>query len=124
MANPFTYIRNAIRGGIKLEDALTRAASQYDIEGATYNGEAGGTVDAITATTGLARLQNNALCVIRASGANTSTAPTFSPDGLTAKTITKLGNQSLVADDIFGTGHRIQLQYDSTNDVWELLNPA
>lgn len=87
--------------------------------------DASGTVDAITAVFVPAlTLTDEKTVIIRASGANTATNPTFSPDGLTAKTITKNGNQALAVGDIFGLNHSIILQYSSTNDVWELLNPA
>lgn len=87
---------------------------------------AGGTVDAITATmpTTITALTDQ-LCVrIIVAGANTSTTPTFAPDGLTAHTITKLGGQALRAGDLPGTKAVALLEYDSTNSRWELLNPA
>jgi hypothetical protein len=87
---------------------------------------AAGAVDAITATLPipLQALNDEQMVTIRASGANTITNPTFSPDGLTAKTITKNGNQALVIGDIFGVGHELQLKYNLANDKWELLNPS
>ena len=52
--------------------------------------DATGTVDVITATFSPAiTLADKTLCAIIASGANTSTTPTFNPNGLGAKTITK-----------------------------------
>jgi len=85
-----------------------------------------GAVDAITATLPipLQSLNDETMVTVRALGANVTTTPTFAPDGLTAKTITKNGNQALVAGDIFGAGHELQLKFNSSNDVWELLNPA
>jgi len=84
-----------------------------------------GTVDAITAVMPipLQSLNDETMVTIRASGANTVTNPTFAPDGLTAKTITKNGNQALSVGDIFGAGHELQLKYNLTNDKWELMNP-
>jgi len=86
---------------------------------------AAGTVDAITAVMPipLQSLNDETMVTIRASGANTVTNPTFAPDGLTAKTIVKNGNQALIIGDIFGAGHELQLKYNSSNDVWELINP-
>jgi len=86
---------------------------------------AAGTVDAITAVfpIPLQALNDQTMVTVRASGANTVTNPTFAPDGLTAKTITKNGNQSLSVGDIFGAGHELLLKFNSSNDVWELVNP-
>lgn len=86
---------------------------------------AAGTVDAITAAfpVTLLALNDEMMVTVRASGANTSTTPTFNPDSLGAKKITKDGNQPLVAGDIFGAGHELQLKYNATNLVWELMNP-
>jgi hypothetical protein len=85
-----------------------------------------GTADAITAVMPipLQALNDEQMVTIRATAANATTTPTFAPDGLTAKTITKNGNQALLAGDIFGTGHELQLKYSLANGVWELLNPA
>ena len=84
-----------------------------------------GTVDALTATfsPALTALYDGRTIVLRAAGANVTTTPTFSPDGLTAKTIVRAGNQALVAGDIRGAGHFLILKYNTANDVWELLNP-
>ena len=85
-----------------------------------------GTVDAITAVFApvFAALTNGLTCVVRASGANTSATPTFKPDSLIAKTIVRYGNTALVAGDISAAGHELILRYNSTNDNWELMNPA
>lgn len=42
---------------------------------------------------------------------------------LAAKTIVKLNNQPLVAGDIAGAGHWLELQYDSVLDKYVLQNP-
>ena len=52
--------------------------------------------------------------------ANSGTTPTFAPNGLTAKTITKCGTTALVANDI-NTTAIAELVYDGTE--WQLLNP-
>lgn len=90
---------------------------------------AGGTADAITAsfTPAIAALPaapGTLSLMVRAGSANATTTPTFSPDGLTAKTIVKGANQALVAGDIAGAGHWLRLDYDATLDKWVLLNPA
>jgi hypothetical protein len=95
---------------------------------ASISAAASGTADAITAnyTPAVAALADHMLLIVRASGANTSTTPTFTPASatITAKTIVKGHNQALVAGDISGAGFRMELQYDLTLDKWVLLNPA
>ncbi len=61
---------------------------------------------------------------VRAIASNSSETPTFSANGLPAKTITKYGSVILSSGDINGSGHDLILVYDLANDVWELLNPA
>jgi hypothetical protein len=87
--------------------------------------DAGGTVDAITADyTPDIDLTDKRLCAFVAGGANTSTTPTFAPDGLTAHTIVKRGGTALAAGDIPGAGAVCLLEYNLANTRWELLNPA
>lgn len=86
---------------------------------------AGGTVDAITATYSPAiTLADQQGCRVVLSGANTSTTPTFAPNGLTARTITKKGGVALDAGDLPGANAVAILQYNLANTRWELLNPA
>ena len=68
-------------------------------------------------------LTNGTRVLVRASGANTTTTPTFAPNGLAAKDIVKNGNQPLSVGDIFGADHELDMVYNSSNDNWELLNP-
>lgn len=88
-------------------------------------GVAGGTVDVITAAVVpvQAALTNNLTVMVEASGANTSTTPTFNLDSLGAKTIVKNSNSPLVAGDISGANYRMLLSFDSSLDKWTLLNP-
>jgi len=88
--------------------------------------DAGGTVDAITVTyiPAVGALKDELILRVRALGANATTTPTFSPDSLTPKTIVKNGNITLVVGDIKSAGHELLLVFNSTNDNWELLNPA
>jgi hypothetical protein len=85
---------------------------------------AGGTADAITADfTPNVSLTNGTTVIVRAGSANTATTPTFAPDGLTAKTIVKGSNLALVAGDIAGAGHWLELNFDTVLDKWVLQNP-
>lgn len=94
-------------------------------DGKTAWADAGGTADAITASYSIpiTTLVDGQLCYVRASAANATTTPTFSPSALTARTIVKNGGQALVAGDIAGDGHELILRYDLANTRWELLNP-
>lgn len=89
---------------------------------------AGGTADAITATLSPPPrvLATGVPFMVRAATANLTAAPTFTPNSgtLTAKTIVKGAGSALVAGDIAGAGHWLELQYDLTLDKWVLLNPA
>lgn len=85
---------------------------------------AGGTADAITADfTPNVALTNGTTVIVRAGAANATTTPTFAPDGLTAKTIVKGNNLALVAGDIAGAGHWLEMNFDSVLDKWVLQNP-
>lgn len=88
--------------------------------------DGGGTADAITAAYSipLTALVDGQLCYVRATAANATTTPTFSPSGLTARTIVKNGGQALVAGDIAGDGHELVLRYLLASTRWELLNPS
>ena len=85
-----------------------------------------GTSDAITATytPALTVLNDGQLCFFRATAANATTTPTFSPNSLTAHTITKSGGIALFAGDIPGALAECMLRYNLANTRWELLNPA
>ena len=85
-----------------------------------------GTADAITGTFTpiIASLTNGMSLTVRAILANTSTTPTFQANSTAVKTIVKGNNLPLVAGDIAGAGHWIELQYDLTLDKWVLQNPA
>lgn len=86
----------------------------------------GGSSDAITATYTPANtsLFDGLLLGVRATAANATTTPTFSPDSLTAHPITKLGGSPLQIGDIHGALSEILLRYNLANTRWELLNPA
>lgn len=85
-----------------------------------------GTADAIevTCTPKHPALEDGLIVGARAIGANTVVAPTFALDGLTAKTITRLGGVALNLGSIYGAGHELLLRYNGTSEKWELLNPT
>lgn len=87
--------------------------------------DGGGTADAITASYAIpiTALVDGQLCYVRATAANATTTPTFSPSALTARTIVKNGGAALAAGDISGVGHELILRYNLANTRWELLNP-
>lgn len=87
---------------------------------------AGGTGNAITATYSppVSTLSDGMLLGFRASGPNTSTAPTFAPNGLSALPIYKFGNQPLNPGDIPAISSEVLLRYNASLTGWELLNPV
>lgn len=91
---------------------------------------AGGSADALTATiaSGETALVDGMRVCIEATAANATTAPTLNLTlGSTATgavTIKKGSNGALLAGDIAGAGHKLDLCYDETNTAWQLLNPA
>ena len=87
--------------------------------------DGGGTADAITASYAIpiTTLVDGQLCYVRATAANATTTPTFSPSALTARTIVKQGGAALAPGDIAGDGHELIFRYDLANTRWELLNP-
>lgn len=87
---------------------------------------AGGVADAITANYSIptGTLVDGQQFYVRAGFANATTTPTFSPDGKTARTITKNGNQPLVIGDITGAGFEAIFRYRASDTKYELMNPA
>jgi len=109
-----------------VDASLTLAASQLSVTLPNRKGTAGGTVDAITTTSTPAPSgwTEGLRYLVRMAGANTSTTPTFAPDGLTAKTIVKGSNQALVASDIPGANFEADFVYNATLGKVVLMNPA
>jgi hypothetical protein len=106
-------------------DNYTNDSGEPGAAGTFQMATAGGTVDAITATySPVVTLSNLTTVGFVSLGSNTTTTPTFSPDGLAAKTITKRGGSALVAGDIGPALSVHILEYNSANTRWELLNPA
>ena len=94
-------------------------------EGILFGGTAGGTTEIITATfEDLEELTDGLLVSFRATGANTSTNPSFNASSLGALTIVKGANLPLAAGDIGGAGYLVLLQYSDTLNKWVLQNPA
>ena len=86
--------------------------------------DAGGTTTAYTATysSAFTTLSDDLTVYLdtAAVGTNTTTTPTFSPNGLTAHTIVKQGGVALRLTEL---PTRAVLQYDLANTRWILLNP-
>lgn len=89
---------------------------------------AGGTADAITGSyaPGIAELANGLTLHVRATAANATTTPTFTPasPGIAPTTIVKGNNLPLAIADIPGAGYWAAFRYDLTLNKWVLLNPA
>lgn len=84
-----------------------------------------GTVNAITGDYSPdLTLTDKVLCIVRSPGPNTSTTPTFAPDGLTAHTITTRGGAPIPLGATGAVGYPLFLQYQSSGTMWELLNPC
>ena len=96
---------------------------------ATFTGQwalATGTGDVITVSypTPNTSLTDGLLLAFRASAANLTTTPTFSPDGQLAAIIVKYNLAALAAGDIQGSGAECLVRYNLTSNVWVLLNPT
>lgn len=113
-ATTLTLLRDAVNVMNRLTGASTAVA--------------GGTADALIGayTPAVAALANGLTVFARAASANATTTPTFTPNTgtLAAKPIVKGAGAALLAGDIAGAGHELQLRYNSTLDKWVLLNPA
>lgn len=110
------------------EDQLLQAINDLIQAASNAFVSVGGTADAITATYApvIAALTNGMTVYVRAASANATATPTFTPDSgvIAAKEIVKGAGAALVAGDIAGAGHWIELQYDQMLDKWVLQNPA
>jgi hypothetical protein len=95
--------------------------------GSTYSyGTGGGTAQAQTLTVTVGptpgSLADGQTYCWKPAAANTAAAPTLAVQGLTATTITKLGNTALVANDIV-TSAQACVIYNSSGPRFELQNP-
>ena len=97
-------------------------------QAAFISATASGTSDAITAIymPAITTLTNGMSLMVRGGSANATTTPTFTPAPgvIGAAAIVKGNGLPLVAGDIAGAGHWVELQYDSSLAKWVLLNPA
>lgn len=121
---PMAGFRHTGVGNAAARNDYASFAQVQDGKSAWVDG--GGTADAITATYSIpiTSLVDGQLCFVRATAANATTTPTFSPNSLTPRTIVKQGGAALAAGEIAGDGHELILRYDLTNTRWELLNPV
>ncbi len=106
-------------------------ATKVGVQGAVYSSaNAGGSANAISAAYTPefigSTLVNGATLLVRAAYANTTVTPTFTPNftSVAPRGIVKGNNLALVAGDISGAGHWLELQYDLALDRWVLQNPA
>ncbi len=110
---------------ISTTDNIQNDAGATGAAGTFQMATAAGSADAIEATYSPAvTLANLTTVGFVATAANATTTPTFAPDGLTARTITKKGGSPLDIGDIPGANAVCILEYNSANTRWELLNPA
>lgn len=106
--------------------AVTDSANLKQVQNRTVAWADGSGTDEITATyaPAVAAVVDGMNLRVRAAGANATTTPTFSPNGLTARVIKKHNGQALVANDIAGDEHDLDLTYVATGTYWNLNNPA
>ena len=124
---------NQPMGGFKLTNLASGSAATDSVNaGQVQDGrlnwaDGGGTADAITAsyTPAVTSVTNGDEFYVRATAANATTTPTFTPNSgtVTARTIVKHGNAALAAGDIGGDGHELHLRYRASDTKYELLNP-
>lgn len=101
-------------------------SSKTDVQGCVYNiAVAGGTADALTATfTPAITVIADQTVFVRAAYVNATTTPTLAVNALSPITIVKGGNLPLIAGDIGGAGHWLELTLDAILGKAVLLNPA
>ena len=121
LSTPNSFVHLVLTSGIwKLE-----SVSPADLQLGTYTvATAGGTSDAITATYSpvINKVTSGLRLSVNVTAANTTTTPTFSPNGLTPVVIVKGAGSALAVADIPGSGFTADLIYFGAN--WYLLNPA
>lgn len=112
--------------GLAAGTANTDSVTLGQIQNSTANWIAsGGAVDAITATysPAITSLVDGMELDFRATGANITTTPTFSPSSLTAHVITQNGGSALSAGSIPAANFEAKLRYNLAGTRWELMNP-
>lgn len=118
-----TFRHTGVGNGVARDDYAALGQLQ---DGTVQWVASGGTVSAITASysPAVTTLADGMLLAFRATGANTSTTPTFAPNGLTARTIVRFGGVALAANDIPRVNYECLVRYNLANTRWELLNPV
>lgn len=118
-----TFRHTGVGNGVARDDYAALGQLQ---DGTVQWVAAAGTVSAITAaySPAVTVLVDGMLLAFRATGANTSTTPTFAPNGLTARTIVRFGGVALAVNDIPRANYECLVRYNLANTRWELLNPV
>lgn len=112
--------------GVALTDYGTMAQIQNPGP-ANWGGSSSGSGDALSVITyspAITSLVDGQLCYVRAGGVNTIAAPTFSPNGLPPRVITKFGGAALAVPEWLGDLQELILRYNLAHTRWELLNPT
>ena len=115
---------------LRYDESINKWILMNPANGIVTNGiacaEAGGTADAITARFNppVIELKNGLKVSVQALAANTGTEPYFQIENFDAFPIVKGVNQTLIAGDIAGAGHWLDLQYNGKLNKWVLQNPA
>lgn len=115
---------------LRYDESLNKWVLMNPANGIVANGipctEAGGTADAITADfkAPVIELKNGMKVSVQATAANTSAEPYFQIGNFEAFPIVKGINQPLMAGDIAGAGHWLDLQFNGLLNKWVLQNPA
>lgn len=113
---------STLSGAPFIIENLTQKIGQ---SGSQISALAGGAADALTASfTPALTVVANQTVLVRAALANATTTPTITINGLTALTLVKGNNLPLIAGDIAGAGHWLELTLDSTLSKAVLQNPA
>lgn len=104
--------------------------SKAEIQGSTgIYAENSGTSEVLRGvyTPAITALVNGMTLILEATGANTGTSVTFTPNfgTIAAASVTKRGGYALAPGDIYGAGHHLLLSYrDDAGGQWDLMNPA
>lgn len=111
-----------VHTGVGNATALNQYASASQVQSGSLGFAVGaGSGDAVTATFSPAlTLTNGMLVTLKMPGANTVTAPTFAPDGGTARTIKRLGGAALAANE-YASGQMVTLCWDNSNTCWQMI---
>ncbi len=109
------------------EDSTDKSHARETLGAAEkYCAHATGTGDAITASFDpeISQAVHNMIVYVRAKQANTSAVPSFRAGNASAIDMVKGNNRPLLAGDIAGEGHWLELRYDDLIRKWVLQNPA